>query len=139
MTKNVLVYIKGVQADFDGEAIETVCPGTYYFKDGKHYIFYEEQQEGFTETSKCQLRLQKTACLEVIKKGLSNMHLVLDKRKKTSTTYATPYGQFLLDIDTKLLEVRESEQEICIRAKYHMEADGSLITRSEIEISVKEI
>ena len=139
MTKNVLVYIKGVQADFDGEAIETVCPGTYYFKDGKHYIFYEEQQEGFTETSKCQLRLQKNACLEVIKKGLSNMHLVLDKRKKTSTTYATPYGQFLLDIDTKLLEVRESEQEICIRAKYHMEADGSLITRSEIEISVKEI
>ncbi len=139
MTKNVLVYIKGVQADFDGEAIETVCPGTYYFKDGKHYIFYEEQQEGFTETSKCQLRLQKNACLEVIKKGLSNMHLVLDKRKKTSTTYATPYGQFLLDIDTKLLEVRESEQEICIRAKYHMEADGSLITRSEIEIRVKEI
>lgn len=139
MTKNVLVYIKGVQADFDGEAIETICPGTYYFKDGKHYIFYEEQQEGFTETSKCQLRLQKNACLEVIKKGLSNMHLVLDKRKKTSTTYATPYGQFLLDIDTKLLEVRESEQEICIRAKYNMEADGSLITRSEIEIRVKEI
>lgn len=139
MTKNVLVYIKGVQADFDGEAIETACPGTYYFKDGKHYIFYEEQQEGFTETSKCQLRLQKNACLEIIKKGISNMHLVLDKRKKTSTTYATPYGQFLLDIDTKLLEVRESEQEICICAKYHMEADGSLITRSEIEIRVKEI
>ena len=139
MTKNVLVYIKGVQADFDGEAIETICPGTYYLKEGKHYIFYEEQQEGFTEASKCQLRLQRNECLEVIKKGLSNMHLVLDRTKKTSTTYATPYGQFLLDIDTKKLEVQESEQEICIRAKYYMEADGNLITRSEIEIKIKAI
>lgn len=69
MTKNVMIHIKGLQADMDEEAIEVICPGTYYYKDGKHYVFYEENQEGFTEVSKCQFRLQGDTCLEVMKKG----------------------------------------------------------------------
>lgn len=133
MTKNVMVHIKGV------DAIEVICPGTYYFKDGKHYVFYEENQEGFTEVSKCQLRLQGDTCLEVMKKGLSNMHMILDVDKRTNTTYATPYGQFALEICTKGLKVNETEQELGIHATYDMEADGSLITRSEIEIQIRAV
>lgn len=139
MTKNVRIHIKGIQADMDGEAIELTVPGTYYCKEGKHYIFYEEQQEGFAEGSKCQLRLQDATCLEILKKGLANMHMVLDVRQMTRTVYSTPYGQFELEIHTKNLEVRESEREISIQAVYNMDADGSLITRSEIEICIEAI
>lgn len=139
MTKNVMVHIRGMQADMDGEAIEMICPGTYYYKEGRHYVFYEENQEGFTGVSKCQLRLQDETCLEVIKKGLSNMHMILDAGKKTSTIYSTPYGQFSLEINTKSLVICETEQELDICAEYHMEADGSLLTSSEIEIHIRAV
>ncbi len=139
MTKDVLVHITGLQADMDGEAIEMAVPGTYYLKDGKHYVFYEESQEGFAEVSKCQLRLQGTTCLEIIKKGLSNMHMVLDVGQRTSTIYATPYGQFELEISTEKLEISETEQEVHISAAYDMSAEGSLVTRSEIEIRIEAI
>ena len=44
MTKDVLITICGIQKR-DGETdepIETVTPGEYYFRNGKHYILYEE-------------------------------------------------------------------------------------------------
>ena len=48
MTKDVLITISGIQT-IDGEVndpIETVTPGEYYFRNGKHYILYDEVQEG---------------------------------------------------------------------------------------------
>ena len=46
MTKDVLITISGIQT-IDGEVndpIETVTPGEYYFRNGKHYILYDEVQ-----------------------------------------------------------------------------------------------
>lgn len=53
MTKDVLITICGIQKR-DGETdepIETVTPGEYYFRNGKHYILYEEVQEGIAEVT----------------------------------------------------------------------------------------
>ena len=51
MTKDVLVNISGLQMAVDDLGnedgpIEIITPGTYYFKDGNHYIFMEEVAEG---------------------------------------------------------------------------------------------
>ena len=51
MTKDVLVTIKGLQSleeTSDAEEVELVAKGDYYFKNGHHYIFFEERIEGFT-------------------------------------------------------------------------------------------
>ena len=48
MTKDVLVSISGLQMAVndvesnDDEPIEILIAGTYFFKDGTHYIFFEE-------------------------------------------------------------------------------------------------
>ena len=52
MTKDVLVSISGMHEEIvavapeieedENEAIEVVTPATYYLKNGKHYIVYEE-------------------------------------------------------------------------------------------------
>ena len=137
MTKDVLVHIKSVQDNMDGEVIEVVVPGTYYWKEGKHYVFYEEYQEGFAEASKCQLRVQGDSCLEIIKKGLSNTHMRLDKQRTTSATYATPFGQFSMEIQTKRLTLEEAENEIFVNVEYQMDADGSPIAKNEMKIWIQ--
>lgn len=67
MTKDVLVSISGMHEeivavtpeveDDENEAIEVVTPATYYLKNGKHYIVYEEVVEGTSGVSRTELRL----------------------------------------------------------------------------------
>ena len=48
MTKEVLVRISGLQMavndaeDQGDEPIEIISAGTYFFKNGTHYLFFEE-------------------------------------------------------------------------------------------------
>ena len=53
MTKEVLLTISGLHYDtFPGEEynesepIEVITPATYYLKNGKHYVVYDEMVEG---------------------------------------------------------------------------------------------
>ena len=50
MTKDVLVTVKGLQSIDAGEPeeAELVSKGDYYYKNGHHYIFFDEAVEGFT-------------------------------------------------------------------------------------------
>ena len=43
MTRDVIVSISGLQMDVDAETpLEVITMGNYYFKNGKHYILYDE-------------------------------------------------------------------------------------------------
>ena len=50
MKKDVLVTVRGMQSieSVDGlEEVEMVAKGNYYFRNGHHFICYEEMSEGF--------------------------------------------------------------------------------------------
>ena len=53
MTKEVLLTISGLhmdtvsdELDAENEPIEVITPATYYLKNGKHYVLYDELIEG---------------------------------------------------------------------------------------------
>ena len=54
MTKDVLVKISGLQfaEDQDNGPVEIITTGNYYKKNGKHYILYDDVQEGFDGVTK---------------------------------------------------------------------------------------
>ena len=85
MTKDVLVSVSGLQTavnemeNYDEEPIEVLSAGTYYFKDGKHFVFYEEVAEGIPGVTKTQIRLSGNDSLEVRKKGIANVNMVFEK------------------------------------------------------------
>ena len=85
MTKDVLVTISGLQFmpddDEKVEPVEVTCAGTYYKKNGKHYVIYEEIIEGFPGVTKNTLKLQPDL-LDILKCGVSNVHMVFEKNKK---------------------------------------------------------
>ena len=52
MDKEVLIHVRGLQtmdADGEQEPLEIVVPGQYYFRNGSHYLRYEEVMEDFAE------------------------------------------------------------------------------------------
>ena len=143
MTKDVLVSVAGLQADVNGmencdeEPIEVLSAGTYYFKDGKHFIFFEEVVEGVPGVTKTQIRLSGSDSLEVRKKGIANVNMVFEKNKNNRCFYQTPFGQINLGIFTKDIWVEESEDNIDIRADYDMDVDYEPLAKCSIRINVK--
>ena len=143
MTKDVLVSISGLQMAVnvmesnDDEPIEVVSAGTYYFKDGKHYIFFEEVAEGIPGVTKTQIRLTGKETLEVMKKGISNMHMVFEKGKTNRCFYRTPLGELNLGICTSELIVDAQEDNINVRAEYALDVNYDPLADCTIRINIK--
>ena len=53
MTKEVMVTLSGLQLGDSGEdTVETVHIGEYYEKNGVHYLFFDDMQEGHKTTGR---------------------------------------------------------------------------------------
>lgn len=138
MTKDVLITICGIQKR-DGEAdepIETVTPGEYYFRNGKHYILYEEVQEGIAEVTKCMIKIGDDS-VDLSKKGSSGVHMMFQRDKKTRTSYQTPYGSLMLGFTSKVIRVLESEDTIHLNLEYDLEVEEERLAECSLTLKVQ--
>lgn len=76
MKKDVWVSICGLHfTDEEQDPTEMITSGEYYFRNGKHYILYEEAVEGFQEKIKSRVKISGDS-VEIIRKGVNNVHMV---------------------------------------------------------------
>ena len=142
MTKDVLVSISGMQMAIndgesnDDEPIEVLSPGTYYYKNGKHYVFFEEVAEGQQGVTKTQIKWKDSELLEVSKKGLSNVHMIFEKNKKKRCYYDTPFGRLNLGIFMTDMLVDEKENYIHIQAEYSLDVNCEPLADCSIQIHI---
>ena len=87
MTKEVLLAIRGLQIaeDEQKDTVETISPGEYYFRNGKHFFLYEDVEEGQAKVTKNIIKVSKDY-MELTKKGIVNVHMVFEKNKKVKVT-----------------------------------------------------
>ncbi len=140
MTKDVLVAISGLQiadadADKDAQPIEVISPGEYYYKNGKHYILFDELMEGFDGVTKNRIKIDDDY-LELKKNGVSNVHMVFEKNKKNVTCYETPFGNLMLGINANKFDLAETEQKISLDVEYTLDINYQAFADCRIQISV---
>ncbi len=138
MTKEVEISICGLQngPETDGEPIETITTGEYFFKNGKHYILYEEVMEGETKPTKNRIKIAP-GYMELSKSGMVSVHMFFEENKKNVSQYHTPYGSLLMGIDAKKVEIQESEDEISVAAEYALEMNEEFVADCDIRINIK--
>lgn len=136
MTKDVLVKISGMQFDVQDEAIELVTRGNYYYKNGKHYVLYEEQPESDGPITKNIVKFNDTR-FEMTKKGKEHSYLIFDKNEKTSTVYQTPVGPIQVDVMTQDLEVVETKDELAVKIKYALDINYNFVSECEVSFKVQ--
>ena len=123
MQKEVLIHVRGLQmmdAQSDQEPIEIVVPGQYYFRNGFHYLRYEEILDESSEPTVNYIKMSERG-LEVSKKGLVNVHMVFEQGKKNMTYYTTPYGTLQMGIAATGLELQEEEDNIHLKVDYALD------------------
>lgn len=141
MTKNVLLCIQGLQFEEEAETdeeldkIETICTGEYYYRNGAHYILYEELQEGVEEPVKNMIKV-KGQEFSITKRGEINVQMIFAEGKKTMTNYCTPMGNILIALDTTKVAVEEQEDKLQIHIDYGLEANYQYIADCHIFIQV---
>jgi len=138
MDRNVMLTISGLhsgEADENG-SVETKVRAEYFKKNETHYLLYEEKEEGFQQTSKNRMKFRDNM-LELTRQGLLNTHMVFEENKTHMTPYQTPYGQMLLGIHTKKVDIQEQENFIRVIVEYTLEADEAYLSDSRIEICIK--
>lgn len=138
MTKDVIVTIRGLQngPETDGEPIEIIVAGEYFYKNNKHYILYDEVMEGESQITKNRIKVSDGQ-MELFKSGAINVHMTFEKDVKHVSNYNTPYGTLAMGIDTKMVEIKETEHEMDIFAEYAMEMNYEFVADCNISINVK--
>lgn len=123
MNKDVLIHVRGLQmmeTDDAQEPIEIVVPGQYYFRNGSHYLRYEEMLDDTAETTVNYIKMSPNG-VEVRKQGQVNVHMVFEEGKKNTTFYNTPYGTLQMGISATGLELKESEDGIQMKVDYALD------------------
>ena len=138
MTKEVLLAIKGLQFDGSSEdtQIETVTAAEYYKKNNSHYVIYEEPCEGFEETTKSVIKFKENS-LDLMRRGLINVHMVFEENKKNMTNYATPYGDILIGIDAGRIQMEEEENLIRVNVEYALEVNYEHFADCRITMNIQ--
>ena len=138
MTKEVLVKISGLQfaGEEDSDSVEVITSGTYYKKNGKHYVLYEEAMEGTTDITKNVIKIGENS-MEVTRKGSASVHMVFEKDKKNVSYYYTPFGNLLIGIDAKQIQIDETEMDINVKVNYGLEINYEHVADCHITVDVK--
>ena len=120
MTRDVLVRISGLQAvDGDTNDVEIITTGDYFLKNGKHYVIYEEMMEGFGGNVQNTVKITPDM-MDIRKKGAIGAHMTFELNKKSETRYATPLGDFVVEISTNRIQLEEQEDILKVYVDYYL-------------------
>ncbi|MCI7261958.1 MAG: DUF1934 domain-containing protein [Clostridium sp.] len=136
MTKEILVSITGSHLmEGETEDISVITAGSYYFKNGKHYIVYDEHLDDGNGSIRNTIKVGPDT-VEMIKGGDARTHMVFERHKTNLTCYATPYGQMMIGVTTNRIEMVELPDELRVHIDYSMEVNYEKTSDCHVEIEV---
>ncbi len=137
MTKDVLITVSGVQYETDGgkDPIVIMVPGTYHFRNNKHYLIYDEYDED-GEVTKNTVKIAGDQ-VDVIRKGLGSSHMVFEKHKENLSYYNTPFGSMLMGVTTTKIDFTETIDKMDLAIDYSLAVDGRFVSDCTIKVEVK--
>lgn len=140
MKKKVWLSIKGQQFvdNKEEETIELLTEGELYDKNKNKYLLYKESEVSGMEGTTTTVKLEGDQ-VTIIRLGTTNSHLVFKKGARKYNRYETPYGELLMSVYTKNLDIKYNEENhpISIHLDYKLEIDSSNSTSNTLEIQVK--
>ena len=136
MTKDVLVTVSGRQFDVADEPIELVTTGTYYLKNGKHYVLYEECPDDSGEIIKNRVKFHD-GHFEMVKNGAVSSALKFVEYERSSSLYHTGAGAVTMEVDTRDIVLAESDELLQVKVSYSLHINGQFISECQVDFKVQ--
>ena len=138
MKKDVLITISGIQSDKNRESdkIELVTSGSYYKKNNKHYLLYDEIFGEQEEVTKNIARFDSDE-FHITKSGFTNVDMSFEQNKRNMTNYITPYGSMLLGVDASRVDVVENDESIQVDIVYSLDVNYEHIADCTLHMDIQ--
>lgn len=137
MTKDIILTISGLH-ETDGETddpIEVMSPGQYYFKNGKHYVVYDEVLEGLDGVAKSTLKFTEDQ-VELFRSGAASTRMVFQKGQEHMAVYQTPMGPLSISLYTEDIISDIREERMNLEIIYSLKTDGIVLTESTVRLNI---
>jgi uncharacterized beta-barrel protein YwiB (DUF1934 family) len=136
MKKEIRILIEGTQRGSDEEPVVSMAEGTYHYKNGSHYIRYEEKPQDGDGMISNTIKISP-AQVYVSKKGALQAQMAFDTLQPTSATYYTAYGNLSFGVRTKSIRLLEGEDRLQLKLEYSLTSDGSALSDNIINIDIR--
>lgn len=137
MKKNVVITVRGLQADINAdEPVEVISAGTYLRKENTHYLSYDELDES-GKITKNRIKITPEA-IEMVKQGGISTQMLFRLGEKQYSCYSTPFGDLTLGMTTKDIQVEEEKHQLFAKLLYGLEINGQHMSECKLDIEVKE-
>lgn len=116
--------------------MEITVPGTYYFKNGKHYVMFEEQEEESGTFIRTRL-IFNDSFLDMKKSGCQETSMLFDRTRESLSYYTTPYGRMLMGISTMSYCLEEEGDRLRAAVDYELSMNYEPVSSHHLAVTVK--
>lgn len=137
MTKDIIITISGLHGT-DGDAdepIEIITPGQYFYKNGKHYVMFDEVMEGLEEAVKSTIKFTENQ-MELIRNGAATTRMVFQPGQEHMVIYQTPMGPLSISLYTEDMDASLTENHMNLEINYSLKTEGIVITESTVHLEI---
>jgi len=117
-----------------GEKSKVSAPAPNSWINDRHFIKYEEKTDD-DAINKVLLKFDNNF-LEMTKSGEVRSTLTFTEGENTEGYYKTPYGTFLIETDTKKLDVKIGKKNIFVNLEYGLFIDGEFVADCKMYIEI---
>lgn len=137
----IVVRVKGIQRNLDGqeEVLESEAEGRHYYRGGKHYIRYIDENLDKARKTSTVLKFNPES-LVLLRKGAVESEQRFAMGEETHSTYRTRFGELDLSFETEQLEVSYDPMfGGQIDVSYEMSVNGQYQSTNTLHIEIENI
>ena len=141
MIKDAIINIKGIQGiDDETDTIEFMTDGRFGIKDGSFYISYDESRMLDTgDEVKTHIYINSEDSVVLQRTGTIKSKILIENGKRNNCFYSTPHGDLTIGVYGEAIEHNLTDSGGEIKLRYTIDYDLRLISRNEVNISVREV
>lgn len=139
MTKDVMVSISGLQIEGGegGETVEVISNGEYYYRDGAHFVIYNEISEENSQEcdTRCVLKMTPSQ-IDLMKKGTITTRMCFEKGKTHMGQYSTQFGEIRIGTTTNSIKLQENDNSLLAELVYSLDVNSEFVSECHLTVKV---
>lgn len=110
--------------------------GQLVYVNGSYYLRFNHEDEEAGETINTTIKFDEEDNVTIIRAGSHQTRMRFDVEKKTTMRYPTPAGTFLIDIDTRRVELQYKNRPFSgqIKLEYQLTTEGQTLGNYNVTI-----
>ena len=133
--EKVIVKVHGEQTGADGEtnAIEVVTEGRHYFKNGMHYVLYDDKMADESVSTMLEIEPDR---LRMTRSGAVAQEQHFIRGMESTSEYKTPFGNLKLSVQTKDMKIAYGTVSGEIHVDYALAINGAWQSDNSLSIEI---